>query len=355
MPYKIALKPRGETSRLFDWSIAPLIIIASLVVGAIPILMNGVSPIAAYYEMLVKPLTSMYGISETLVKLIPLLLAGLAVYLPLRAGLWNVGAEGQLYIGAIATTWIGLRVNAPELVLLSLMIIGGALAGAFWGFIPGYLRAKWGVNEILVSLLMVFIAEALNTYAILHPLARTGGFPASPILPTQLPTIGGTRLHYGILFAVVSAIGIYLLLERTTLGYEITVMGSNPTAAQESGISKYHTYILAMTIGGLLGGLAGVGEVAGLLGRLRGSVSPGYGFTAIPIALLGRDGVPQVVLASCFFALLFTGGRGLQSAFGLPFALTEIIQALVILFLIVGMTLRRYKINLVRTSNEVSN
>jgi simple sugar transport system permease protein len=274
------------------------------------------------------------------------------VYLPLRAGLWNIGAEGQLYLGALAGTWVGLNVDGPTLVVIPLALLGAGIAGGFWGLIPGYLRAKRGVNEIIATLMLTFVGVRLVGYLVRGPMAggRTG-FPGTDSLPSAarlpdlpIPVIG--EPHAGVLVAITAVAVIRLLVSRTELGYEIAVTGSNPRAARGAGMNTAWIYVVVLVLGGALAGVAGVVEVAGVQGNLEPEFSPGYGFTAIPIALLGRKGALRVGVAGLFFALLFVGGT--SATLDVPAAIVDVIQSLVILFLITAEFFKRYRIELHR-------
>jgi simple sugar transport system permease protein len=323
-------------------------VLAALAVSAVALLVIGVSPIEAYSTMFVDTLTSQFGQTETLIKSVPLILTGLAVYLPLKAGLFNIGAEGQLVFGAIAGTWIGLNVSLPVYALVPLMLLAASVAGGFLAAIPAWLRAKWDVNEIITSLLLSFVALQIQSYLIRGPMqGGTGNFPQSAQLPdaATIPDIF-LGVHAGILVAVLMVVLTYVLMTRTRLGFEITFVGSNNEAAVQAGMSKYKVYLVVFILGGAFAGMGGISEIAGLQGRLRAGFEPGYGFTAIPIALLGRNSAIKVMLAGLFFALLFVGGTSMEVFLGVPAALVEIIQALVILFLITAEFFKSYRVSI---------
>ncbi|MFB6110103.1 MAG: ABC transporter permease [Halodesulfurarchaeum sp.] len=349
MNVDVDFSARQEVPRWLAYGSSVITILAALLVGSIALIAQNVNPIVAYRVMFFQPLTNLSGLASVLQKTAPLLLAGLAVYLPLRAGLWNIGATGQIYIGAIIGTWIGLNVTAPSFVLLPLMFLGAAVGGAIWGFIPGFLRAKWGVNEIIVSLLISYAAIDINGYLIRGPMqGGAGNFPVSSLLPARamLPEIPVLGAHSGIIIAVATALLVYVVVQKTNVGYEITFTGSNPDAAEQAGMNSFWIYVAVFVVGGALAGMAGLIEIAGVQARLRPHFSPGYGFTAIVIALLGRDNALKVIIASLFFGLLFVGGTSLQVGFMVPAAIVEIIQALVILFLITAEFLKNYSVDI---------
>ncbi len=349
MNINVDLSARREVPWWLAYGSSVFTVLAALLVSSLALVSLGVDPIAGYTTMFLSPWTSQFGISNVLEKSVPLVLAGLAVYLPLRAGLWNIGATGQIYIGAIIGTWIGLNINAPSVLLIPLMLLGGAIGGGIWGFIPGYLRAKWNVNEIIVSLLIAYAAIRINGYMVRGPMqGGAGNFPVSALLPikAQLPIIPGLDTHLGVLVALLAVIVIYILVTRARLGYEITFTGANPDAARQAGMKSFYIYILVFVVGGALAGIAGIIEISGIQTRLRPDFSPGYGFTAIPIALLGRNGAFKVMIAAVFFGLLFVGGTALEISHNVPAALVDVIQALIILFLITAEFVKNFKINI---------
>ncbi|WP_340097727.1 ABC transporter permease [Salinibaculum salinum] len=348
MNVEVDLAAREDVPLWLAYGTPVFTVLAALAVSAVALLVIDVSPLEAYSTMFVDTLTSDFGQTETLIKSVPLILTGLAVYLPLKAGLFNIGAEGQLVFGAIAGTWIGLNVSLPAVALVPLMLFAAAVAGGFLAAIPAWLRAKWDVNEIITSLLLSFVALQIQSYLIRGPMqGGVGNFPQSARLSdaARIPEIF-LGVHAGILVAVLMVVVTYLLMTRTRLGFEITFVGSNDQAAIQAGMSKYKVYLVVFILGGAFAGIAGISEIAGLQGRLRAGFEPGYGFTAIPIALLGRNSAIKVMLAGLFFALLFVGGTSMEVFLGVPAALVEIIQALVILFLITAEFFKSYRVSI---------
>jgi simple sugar transport system permease protein len=344
--YELDVSAREDVPAWLVYGTPVLTVLGALAVSGVALLALGVDPVGAYVTMFVGTLTTEFGVSQTLLRAVPLVLTGLAVYLPLRAGLWNIGAEGQLYLGAIVGTWIGLNVDAPGVVLVPLACLGGAVAGGLWGLIPGLLRARRGVNEIIVTLMLTFVGVELAGYLVRGPMrGGQGNFPVSAVLPdaAQLPSLG--PVHVGVVVALLATVAIRLLVGQTVTGYEITVTGSNPDAADRAGVDVEWVYVFVLVAGGALAGLAGAIEIMGIQERLRPDFSPGYGFTAIPVALLGRNGAFRVLLAGLFFAVLVVGGSSMELAYDVPAALVEVIQALVILFLITAEFFKRYRIS----------
>jgi simple sugar transport system permease protein len=349
MKLNVDLTPRTEVPRWMRYGAPVFTVLAALLVSSVALIALAINPVDAYYIMFVQTMTTEFGLTNTIAKAVPLIFTGLAVYIPLKAQLWNIGAEGQLFLGAIAGTWIGLSVSLPMYALLPLMFIGGGLAGAAWTAIPALLRAKLGINEIITTLLFVFVAAQVKNYLVRGPLqSPTANFPQSSQLPAaaQLPDIPVLGYPAGIVFAVILVAVTYLVINYTPLGYEITFIGASDRAAKNAGMSKFKIYTFVLLSGGAMAGFAGVSELAGVQGRLRASFAPGYGFTAIPIALLGRNGAVQVMLAALFFAVIFVGGSNIQTLLGIPSAIVDIIQALIILFLITSEFFKQYSVNI---------
>jgi len=348
MNVAVTVDAREDIPAWLSYGTPVFTVLAALAVSAIALVVLDVNPVAAYMTMFVDTLFTEFGLSETLTKAVPLILTGLAVYLPLKAGLFNIGAEGQLVAGALAGTWIGLNVSLPGLALIPLMFVAAAVAGGIWAGIPAYLRAKWDVNEIITSLLLTFVALEIQSYLLRGPMqGGTGNFPQSDRFSeaATIPELFG-GVHAGLLAALCMVVVTYVLMTRTRLGFEITFVGSNDEAAQQAGMSKFYVYLLVFVVGGAFAAMGGISEIAGAQGRYRAGFEPGYGFTAIPIALLGRNSAFKVMLAGLFFAVLFVGGSSMEVAFGVPAALVEIIQALVILFLITAEFFKSYRVGI---------
>ena len=350
----IQFESREHTSGTFK-VLAPFVtILLSIVVGAIPLVWMRINPFIAYKSMLIGAFGDMYGISETLVKTIPLMLCGLAVALPLRANRWNIGGEGQFFMGAFGASIVALYMpNLPGLMLIPCMIAAGFAAGMLWGLIPGILSARFNINEIIVTLMLNYIAMNWVSFLVYGPLRDREGYSNFPVTPkfvrhAWFPRFPKTRLHIGIFLAVVVAILLYIVLTKTKLGYEISIVGANPRVAEYAGISTFKITVLVMVCAGGIAALAGVGDVAALHHQLRRDIAVGYGYTAIPVALLGKRHPLGIMLSSLLFAALFVGGSNMQLDLGVPVALVSIIQALVVLFVIAGEVVQRYRIRVVR-------
>ncbi|NEU73580.1 ABC transporter permease [Hassallia byssoidea VB512170] len=327
--------------------ISPLIAIASsLIVGAILIILAGANPIAAYTALFQESLSTYFGFGNTLTKMAPLLLTSLGVLVALRAGQFNIGGEGQIYLGALGSALIGLYVqNFPAFIHIPLALFAGFVFGGVWGWIPGYLKAVRGVNEVITTLLLNYIAINLVSYLVQNPLkAANAPSPYSPLIAksAQLPIIlPGSLAHAGILLGLIAAGILWILLMRSPLGYQITAVGFNFIAARYAGISVQRTIMLVMALAGGLAGLAGASEVMGLKYRLFEQVSSGYGFDAIAIAFLSRGSVFGVILTSLFFAALRSGANVMQRSAGVPVTVVYAIQGLTVLFIAISLAMEK--------------
>ncbi|MCY7390153.1 MAG: ABC transporter permease, partial [Leptolyngbyaceae cyanobacterium CAN_BIN12] len=265
-------------------------IAAAMLVGAGLIAIAGVSPVKAYAVLFSEALTNYYGFGNTLTKTAPLLLTSLGVLIALKAGQFNIGGEGQIYMGGLGSALVGLYIHGlPSVILVPLALVSGFLFGGLWGMIPGYLKAVRGVNEVITTLLLNYIAQNLISYLVSHPMMETNApSPFSPPIDAaaQLPILlPQTQTHAGILVGLLATVLVWFGFAYTPLGYQIEAVGQNPIAARYAGISVPRTIIGVMTLAGGLAGLAGAGEVLGLKYRLFENFSPGYGFDAIAIAL----------------------------------------------------------------------
>lgn len=317
-------------------------ILLSLVVVGIIFMVYGINPIQAYKEIFNAAFGSRYGLAETFVKTIPLLLCGLGLMIAFRAKVWNIGAEGQLLMGAVAATWVALSFpELPTFLLLSAMFISSFAAGALWGIIPGILKVKLQTNEIISSLMLTYVAAKLLEYLVYGPWREPGalgGFPHTQIFSSsaQLPRISGTRLHWpNLVIALFLAGALFILLHRTKIGFEIRVTGDNPEAARYAGMNYLKTIILVMGISGGLAGLAGF-EAVGIQHRLRKGISPGYGFTAIIVAWLGRLSPVGVILSSILLGALLVGGDMIQISLGLPVGAIYLFNSTILFFALSG-------------------
>jgi len=326
---------------------SPLVAIAAaLAVGACLIAIAGVNPLKAYSVLFSEALLNYYGVGNTLTKTAPLLLTSLGVLIALKAGQFNIGGEGQIYMGGLGSVLIGLYVQGlPTILHVPLALTGGFLFGAVWGFIPGYLKAMRGVNEVITTLLLNYVAQYWVSYLVSGVLMeRNAPSPFTPPVATtaQLPILlPQTQTHAGILIGLVATLVIWLAFAFTPFGYQVEAVGQNPTAARYAGIPVQKTIMTAMAIAGGLAGLAGAGEVLGLRYRLFENFSPGYGFDAIAIALLSRGNLAGVVLISLFFGALRSGASVMQRSAGVPVTVVYAIQGLTVLFIAISLVLER--------------
>ena len=316
----------------------------SLGVTALALLATGVNPLRAYAEILRSAFGSVGALSEDLVYATPIILTALSAILAFRCGLWNIGADGQLYLGAIAAVGVGFdRFHLAGPVLLPAMALGAFLAGGAWAALPALLRLRFGASEVIVTIMMNFLAVTIATWLIGGPWA-SGVTPATaPIvsagfLPVLIP---GTRLSANFLVAVAAAALLAFGLQRTVFGYRVRTIGLNLDAARYAGMPVDRIRFLTFAGAGGLAGLAGFGEVAGIYHDLPNGLSPGYGYTGIVVALLARLGPLQAVVVALALGALNVGSGGMQRALGVPVSLVSIMEAVLILLLLATRLLER--------------
>jgi len=316
----------------------------ALLIGAVILLFLKVNPLTAYASMLNGAFGSLSGTTQTLVKATPLLLVGLGVTIAFRGGVINIGGEGQLIAGALAATALSVSLpDVPGLILLPLSLLAGVLAGAVWGGIPGVLKARLGVNEILTTVMMNSIAIQLANFLLRGPLIDPAEIAAgtriaqSALLPHQVwlaRLIPRTLLHAGAILAVVLAILVFIFLWRTTIGYRIRAVGLNAAAARYAGIRVSLYQALSLTLGGAFAGLAGAVEVMGVGHRMMEGISSGYGFTGIVAALFGQLHPLGAIPASVIFGGLLVGADKMQRTVQVPSALVNTLLGLIVLFVV---------------------
>jgi simple sugar transport system permease protein len=319
-----------------------------LFLGALLIAATGANPVAAYSTMLAGALGGQRPIVETLLKTGPLLLMGLGLTVAFRGKVWNIGGEGQYFMGALAGATVGLLFQAtlPAIVLIPLMALAGMAGGALWAGLAALLKIRFNINEIITTLMLNYIAQYTVLYLARGPLKDPESFlPQSAQLvgAARLPTLFGTRVHIGVLIGVLLIPLIYLLLWQTPLGMRIRAIGSSPTVAFAAGMNVTWGLAFALLFSGALAGLTGMTEVSALHLRLKDGLSGDYGFTGILVALLGRLHPVGVLVAAIFFAVLSIGAQSMHSVYGLPIALAQMVQALVVLFVLVADALARRK------------
>jgi general nucleoside transport system permease protein len=345
-------KERSFTQRLAtatDWRTALLIpalaVLTALIIGVVIIMVTGSSfsdAMEAYKALLQGSVGSLRAISETLTAATPLILSGLSVALAFRAGLFNIGGEGQALIGGMFAVWVGFSITGlPIYVHLPLAVLAGIVGGAIYGFIPGILKAKTGAHEVITTIMLNYIALRLVDYFLKTSIFQREGrndpvsknVEATAELPAFLSSVDpALRVHAGLFVALAAAFFIYWLLFRTTIGFEFRAVGANPSAARYAGISVTRVYILVMMIAGALAGTAGAGQVLGVLGRATPGFTADLGFDGIAVALLGRSNPWGVVAAAILFGGLRAGGQQMQVSANVGIDLIAVIQGLIIMF-----------------------
>jgi simple sugar transport system permease protein len=344
-PFRIVIDPLKKENA---WWVPILSIMLALIFCALFIGINGMNPITVYLKMANGAFGSSYGISETLVKAIPLLLCGLGVSIAYRIQIWNIGAEGQFAVGALAATSITIYwPNLPEPLMIPAMVVMGTLGGAIWGLLTAIPRAYFQVNELITSLMLNYVALLLMNYFVFGPWKDPKGFnfPGTPIFEPyeQLLTIGGTRLHLGLIYGLIAVALYAFFIHYSKWGYELRLIGANPSAAKYAGIHINKHILIVMMISGGLAGLAGMSEVSGVTHRLMYGISPGYGYTAIIVAWLAKLNPLGLIVSSVLFGALIVGGFSVQTI-GLPSSTSLMLQGAILFFLIGGDTIGRLRL-----------
>jgi simple sugar transport system permease protein len=353
----IRVERRGEAAPGLQAAVLVLSVLVGFAAVGVLFAARGVNPFFALWKIIGGSFFSLFGLTETVTKAIPLILIGAGLTLAFRAKFWNIGAESQLLMGAIAGTWVGLQWSArlPAAALIPLMFLTGFLAGALWGIIPAVLKVRFGVNEVISTLMLNYVAAELLTLLIVGPWkgSTQQGFPYTDDLQgaAVLPLIGATRIHYPTLIvAVAAALILFVLVYSTRFGYELRVVGENPDAARYAGIDFLRVTLILMVLSGGLAGLAGVGEAAGVHHHLTypSVISAGYGFTAIIVAWLAKLNPAASILSAFFFAGILVGGDAIQISLGLPAATVQVFNGVLLFFLIMGDYFLANRLRLVR-------
>ncbi|QGG57719.1 ABC transporter permease [Paenibacillus sp. B01] len=344
-PLRFELDPAGKGS---PWWTPIVSVVAALLICAVFIAANGMNPLTVYAKMMNGAFGSSFGLTETLVKAIPLLLCGLGVSIAYRISVWNIGAEGQLLAGAMGATAITIYLPGLSLWLtIPAMLLAGIAAGALWGLFTAIPRTYFQVNELITSLMLNYIALLALNYFVFGPWKDPKGFnfPGTPMFGDNqmLPVLGDTRLHLGLVFAV-GAVALYAVLIRyTRWGYELRLIGANPDAARGAGINIRKHILIVMAVSGGLAGIAGMAEVAGVSHRLMYGISPGYGYTAIIVAWLAKLHPAGLLVTSFLFGGLIVGGYSVQTI-GMPSSISSMIQGAILFCLIAGDMAARFRI-----------
>ena len=308
------------------------------------LLLYGVNPLSVYREIVTGSVGSLNALAETLNYTTPILLTALAAIVCFRCSLWNIGAEGQLYLGAIVTAGLGLQTfGLPSFVVLPAVALCAFVAGAGWAAVPAVLKLRFGASEIIVTIMMNFLAMILATYLI-SGVWGTGTTPVTrPIEPAAyLPIlIPGTRLHGNLLVALAAAVIVDLVIRKTVFGYRLRAIGLNARAAQVAGISVKRISFVSFLIAGGIAGLAGFGQVTGIHHALPSGFSPGFGYTGIAVAMLGGLNPLWSIVSAFFLAALNVGGQSMQRALGVPVAFVSAIEGLLLLALLASGALKR--------------
>lgn len=342
MTVDLSLSPQQQAWLARLRPFAPILgAIVALILGGLLIRLSGVNALAAYLVMLQGAFGGGRQLTDTLLKMTPLLTIALGLTLAFRAKVWNIGTEGQYFIGALTGSLPAL--TFPDLtswLLLPLMLLAGIVGGALWSGLAGLLYIKRGVNLIISTLMLNYIGILLLQYAARVPLREPNGFlPESAPFSSNAqipPLFPGTRLHWGVLLAIGLVGVMYLLLWRTPLGFQLRAVGSNPSVARCSGIQTSRSILIALMTSGALAGLAGIVEVSCTYGRLKPDISDSYGFTAILVALLGQLNPIGVLLAALLFSALMVGAQSLNVVLQLPVSVAQVVQALLVLCVLTG-------------------
>jgi simple sugar transport system permease protein len=362
--WRIKLEPRlDEPPAWYPIAVSVGAVVVALILGGIVIATAGGNPFLSYVYIARASFGSIGVLSDTIVKATPIILTALACSIAFRMKLWNIGAEGQFIMGAWGASAIVLAPVLPaetsRWLFIPVMALAGLGMGAVWGFIPGYLKAKFNVNEIISSLMLNYIAVSWVNYWIFGVWSE-GGFQMSPKFPegaslprlsdyaSSVPALQGLTTHGGLLFGIVAAIILWFIVYRSRWGYEIRLIGDNPQAAKYAGINIIRNTILVMALSGALAGLGGMSEVAGVVRRLQTSpIAAGYGFTGIIVAWLAKLNPLVIILVSILFGALILAGREIQ-----PSGIPKMIQGIILVCLIASDFLLRYRVRLVHGEEE---
>jgi simple sugar transport system permease protein len=353
---QLVLERRTESSTLIALA-SPLIAIAlTLITITILFTILGKDPIAALYVYFVQPVFDSYTLSEIAVKASPLVLIGVGLSFCFLANVWNIGAEGQFVVGAVCGSWLAVATHGTDAGhwVLPAMLALGALGGALYALIPALCKVRFGASEILTSLMLVYVAELILDYLVRGPwrdpqgynFPTTADFDLNAVVPVLFE---GTRVNAGGIITLIVVVAAAVILKRTIKGFEIRIVGGAPKAARFAGFDSNRLTIFVLMASGALAGLAGIIEVAGPIGRLQPSISPGYGFTAIIVAFLGRLNPFGILIAGLFLALTFIGGEGAQISMKIPLDLTKVFQGILLFYVLACDSMIVYRMRLLHT------
>ena len=350
----LRIEPRPEPSWLMRY-LSPLLAVAlMLTCGMVLFKVLGKSPVEGFKVFFLQPMADRYGVAELFLKATPLMLCAVGLSVGFRGNVWNIGAEGQLLMGALAGGGLALHFPASQSpFLLPAMFVAGALGGMLWAAIPAWLRTRFNANEILTSLMLVYIAELVVSWLVHGPWKDPDGFnfpqtrlfQAKAIIPVL---VEGTRVNAALLVAIGALVVGWIFMNRSFLGYQMKVSGQAERAGRYAGFSARRTVWLGMLVGGCCAGLAGVSEVAGPIGQITEHISPGYGFAAMIVAFVGRLEPVGIFFASLLMALLYMGGEQAQQYLSLPYSISKVFQGLLLFFLLGSDVFIHFRLRLVR-------
>ncbi len=346
----LRLEPRAEASQAMSY-LSPLIAIALMLVGGLLLFAAlGKNPLEGFKVFFINPISDLYGISELFLKATPLMLCAIGLAVGFRANVWNIGAEGQLVVGSIAASAVALYFyESGGAHILPLMVLAGALGGMLWAAIPALLKTRFNTNEILVSLMLVYVAQLLVSWLVHGPMMDPDGFnfPQSRLFddPALLPIlIEGTRLNLAFTFALAALLVGYVFMYRSFTGFQMRVAGHAKNAARYAGFSAKRMIWIGLLCGGAMAGLAGMSEVAGPMGQITEHVSNNYGFAAIIVAFVARLNPVGIFFASLLMALLYLGGEQAQQYLNLPSSISNVFQGMLLMFLLGSDVFINYRI-----------
>ncbi|QRM57645.1 ABC transporter permease [Sinorhizobium sp. BG8] len=349
---------RPNPSRLMVW-LSPLVALAMTAIVAMALFAAaGHPPLEALATFLSAPLADMYGVGELLIKAAPLVLIAVGLSIGFRAGIWNVGAEGQLTVGAIFAGYVALHYGPTGAAwVLPAMVVAGAIGGIAWAAIPAVLRTRFNASEILVSLMLNYVAALWLSWLIFGSWRDPAGFnfpQSEPLAPAALFPIllEGTRANVSILFAIVAVVAGWVFMERTFAGFRLKVTGLSEGAARYAGFGVKHAVWTGLLVSGAVAGIAGVGEIAGPLGQIFPTASPGYGYAAIIVAFLGRLNPIGILLSGLLMALLYLAGDLAQMSLGMPSSITGLLQSTLLFFLLASDVLVQFRIRFRQSASE---
>jgi simple sugar transport system permease protein len=345
----LVLERRAAQSRAMTFLSPALAIAITVVIGGVIFTSLGLDPLKALYIYFIEPVTSLWSIEEVIVKAAPLVLIGVGLSVCFTANVWNIGAEGQLTIGALFGAVIPIYFTGWQspLVLL-LMLVLGALGGALFAAIPAFLKTRFNANEILTSLMLVYVAQLLLDWLVRGPWRDPQGYNFPQSVPFEgwqlLPVLGEGRVHIGAFLAVIAALVLFFMMDRSLRGFEIRVVGRAPRAGAFAGFAEKRVIWFCFLLSGALAGLAGLCEVAGPSGQLQPNISPGYGFTAIIVAFLGRLNPIGVIFAGILLAISYLGGEAVQVELGISDKTAQVFQGILLFLILACDTLIHYRV-----------